>query len=360
MKTCEALCLANAQVTLGVTNRRGSLQGDPFTHYGVTPSFSVRELPVIDLFPYLPSWLFAPAFVLERATFVRQAVRFAKAHPDAVLYTRDARMAEALSRVGRVFYEIHALPPTKVLKKLEKVTGIVCMTRALTDRVRETLPETPCTVIPDAVEMAVFHPLQTKAEARAALGIPPEARVVVYGGRFSTMGAGKGLGMLDLAMQEIATRIPDARLYLVGGSEQDFLKMEGRAPGDATRCISNRPRTELALYYRAADALVMPFPNTPHYAYEMSPLKMFEYMASGTPIVTSDLPSVRDVLNEDLAVFYPADDRAALVQVLLHVLQDPAAYAAYGARAQELAAGTYTWTHRAQAVLDWITKNTAV
>lgn len=51
------------------------------------------------------------------------------------------------------------------------------------------------------------------------------------------------------------------------------------------------------------DVIVMNYPNTEHYAHFMLPLKLFEYMASSVPIVTSDLPSVMEILNKNNFLF---------------------------------------------------------
>ncbi len=65
---------------------------------------------------------------------------------------------------------------------------------------------------------------------------------------------------------------------------------------------------KLAIYQKACDALLMPFPFTKHYAYYMSPLKMFEYMASKRPIIASDLPSIREILNKNNSILVQPDD----------------------------------------------------
>ena len=60
--------------------------------------------------------------------------------------------------------------------------------------------------------------------------------------------------------------------------------------------VDRQPVTDLYKYLSASSVLLMPFPWTEHYAYYMSPLKMFEYMAMKRPIVASKLPSIEEVL----------------------------------------------------------------
>jgi len=108
----------------------------------------------------------------------------------------------------------------------------------------------------------------------------------------------------------------------------------------------------LAMYYRAADVLAMPFPNTRHYAYEMSPLKLFEYMASGTPIVTSDLPSVREILDQTSAVFYLPESLPALIEALRRAMDDDGRLAKHA----KGMVGQFTWQERGRRILECIKK----
>jgi len=78
----------------------------------------------------------------------------------------------------------------------------------------------------------------------------------------------------------------------------------------------------LAMYQKAADVLLMPFPDTPHYRNHMSPVKMFEYMASKRPIIASDLPTIREVLNEKNAFIVPPGDITILAKTIRYVRED--------------------------------------
>ena len=85
----------------------------------------------------------------------------------------------------------------------------------------------------------------------------------------------------------------------------------------------------------------------------MSPVKMFEYMAGGRPIIASDLPTIREVLNEKNAVFVPPDNPSALAQAIEELLKHPE-------RAQEFARQAkrdvlaYSWDERTKRILSFI------
>jgi glycosyltransferase involved in cell wall biosynthesis len=359
MKTCEGLVHSGVKVQLVVSDRRDPLiEQDAYSYYDVSHIFQTVRLSVTDLVCQVPLFFEKAAFMFERYTFMNSLRAFLPyLLPDAPIYVRDAYLAEQLLREKKrsVYFEVHSAQDAKVLHRLSGVKGLVCLTRSLAQDIIKTLPNARVTVIPDAVDIVTFNPSATREQARAKLGLPSDVRIVTYGGNFSTYGKGKGLGLLDKAVEIVTKTHPDLRLVLVGGTAEEFERMEGVKPSSTTMCVPFGPRTDLALQYRAADVLAMPFPNTPHYANAMSPLKMFEYMASGTAIVAPDLPSVRDVLDEHLAIFHVADDVVSLADALRKAIDMGSdARSAMGAKAQELVRSKYTWDARGEAIKSFI------
>ena len=102
---------------------------------------------------------------------------------------------------------------------------------------------------------------------------------------------------------------------------------------------------------KSFDVLVLPYPWTNHYAFYMSPLKLFEYMTSKNPIVASDLPSIREILNERNAILVEPDNPQALAEGIKKAIENQA-------MAQEIASRAfqdvqeYTWEKRAKKILE--------
>jgi glycosyltransferase involved in cell wall biosynthesis len=142
---------------------------------------------------------------------------------------------------------------------------------------------------------------------------------------------------------------------IVGGPESDRKEYEARAAHLGLKSTDvmftgEIPAAEITSALAACDILAMPFPDLPHYRLHMSPLKMFEYMAAGKPIVTSDLPTIRDVLGHETAVLCKPSDVQSLVAALRWVAEHPEEAAERATRARSLVEA-HTWEERMKRIL---------
>lgn len=165
------------------------------------------------------------------------------------------------------------------------------------------------------------------SEARQKLGIPPEAKVVLYVGRFDRR---KGIETLVRAVGRSSLRnSADLRLVIGGGShpghsdgiERD--RIEGIVAelglSDLTTFPGRLGDDNLHLYYAAADVCVVPS------HYEPFGLVAIEAMASHTPVVASDVGGLRfTVVNEVTGLLVPPKDEAAFAEAIDRILTNPA------------------------------------
>jgi glycosyltransferase involved in cell wall biosynthesis len=98
----------------------------------------------------------------------------------------------------------------------------------------------------------------------------------------------------------------------------------------------------------------MNYPNIEHYRLFMSPIKMFEYMASNVPVVTTDLPVVREVLTDDDAWFVKPDDVEDLARGITNAIEQKAESEKKAQKAFEKVQAHYTWGKRAENILQSI------
>jgi glycosyltransferase involved in cell wall biosynthesis len=160
--------------------------------------------------------------------------------------------------------------------------------------------------------------------------------------------------------------MPDLHFLWVGGRPEDVRQWQARAVGLANLTFAGFiPNRDLPTYQAAADILVMPYQSAVagssggDISGVFSPLKMFEYMACGRPILCSDLPTLREVLTEQMAVFCPPDDPSSVPGQSLDAWQAAIRrcladrkFSASLARQARLEAAKYTWLQRTRRTLE--------
>jgi glycosyltransferase involved in cell wall biosynthesis len=173
---------------------------------------------------------------------------------------------------------------------------------------------------------------------RQELELPVTAPVVLYTGTFE---AYQGLDLLFAAAAYVIARKPDVRFVLAGGRPEqiDAARADARAAGlaDAVIFAGQRPADEIPAFLDAADALVSPRSSGTN-----TPLKIYQYLRSGRPIVATRLLTHTQVLDD--AVAYLSDATAeGFGAAILEALADPDRARAVGARARQLAETKYSY-----------------
>jgi glycosyltransferase involved in cell wall biosynthesis len=196
-------------------------------------------------------------------------------------------------------------------------------------------------VIPDAFDPTIYQPRDRHA-ARARLRLDPDEKIVVYAGMTFSH---RGLDRLIEAF--VAAAIPDSRLILVGGRPKEIGGLEAQVvrlgAGDRVVLTGPHPQDVVADYLAAADVLAIPDTVTDVTA---SPLKLFEYMAMALPIISVDLPALREVIDGRAARFVRRGDVADLCDALRELAADPDRRARMGREASRQA---QPWTYAARA-----------
>lgn len=341
MKTCEAFAGNGVHVELMVPARKNAIVEAPFSYYGVEEQFLITTMPVLD-------WVrFGRIGVFVSTLLFSEAVRFPQSFRDAdLLYSRDAIVLLQYILLHRPFvFEAHA-PPTFVSKIVARSARktIVISGGLRSAYIEAGVPAEKIVVAPDAVDLSLFSDAPDKADARATLGFSKE-KVALYAGHLY---ARKGAHTVAAA----AKLLPNVLFVFVGGTAHDveqFKRDWSDQPN--VRIIGHVSHQLVPTYLRAADALILPNSGKDaDSARFTSPMKLFEYMGSMTPIVASDVPSVREVLDEGSAAFFSPDDPESLAIALKNVLDDGALSGriAEGARTRVEA---YTWDMRAKKIL---------
>ena len=361
METCHALAARGHRVSLVVRPDTQAPARDPFEYYGLTPHPGLRIERAVVNGPALARRLGYLSFSLGRAIGADRA---------DILFTRDLGVASLLARVPRrlrppIVYESHgytpdvsaalpdlvpaaARPSPLKLRRLaarearvwQAADGYVTITAALREEMEARHgTRARLAVVPDGVRIGRLH---TPPGLRNS-----SAPVVAYAGHLY---AWKGVEVLLKAL----ARLPDTRGLIIGGHprEPDLARLKTLA---AALAIDDRVTFtglvepgRVAALLDDADVLALPNPPSAIATRFTSPLKLFEYMAAGRPIVASDLPSIREVLHHEVdALLVPPGDHEAMAAAVARLLADRALSARL-AEAARAAAPAYSWDRRAE------------
>lgn len=358
-QVCDALARLGHRVTIFAPFRRNVVESDFWTYYGASREIELRHLGTFDpiasqLFPGVTG-LFLLNAMLRRS--LRKTLH--QDHFDLV-YTRSPALLSVLLATGLpVVLELHQLPrrgKATFVRHCNRCRLVSCLTSPMRD-VLESWGVVPdrLMVAGDAVDLSRFENVPTRSQARERWKIQTERLVVGYVGRLKTLGMEKGVRYLLESLKDLREQRTFFG-FVVGGPEQEkneYATMAAELGLDESDVLftGEIPSSDIPSSLAACDVFVMPFPDLPHYRLHMSPLKMFEYMAAGRIIITSDLPTVRDVLSHDTAVVCKPGDVQSLVAALRWVADHPEEAAARAERARELVK-SHTWEERMKQILE--------
>lgn len=177
--------------------------------------------------------------------------------------------------------------------------------------------------IPNPVDLDVWQPMD-RAEARRSLGLPLDAKIVISHGRIDIRT--KGLDVLLKAWERIrADRSrEDIRLLLIGSGPDDAVLREllGQSTLTGIKWVDRFEidRSAMRYYLCAADVYVL---ASRHEGFPVAPL---EAMACGLPIVGTDIPAMKNILEQGVAsggLRVPREDPSGLAEAILSLLDNP-------------------------------------
>jgi glycosyltransferase involved in cell wall biosynthesis len=352
MKVSQALVQSGHHLNLFVPQQRSEAFSkvvfDLNTHYGLRTSFPVTWLPGVR--------------GLRRYDFSLSAVRQAQLMGADLVYSWPLQAAFFALRMRiPVILELHGPPEGRLgpvlFRSILKMSGrrrVLVITHALKKIIQYKYPQLrndEIVVVPNGVEVERYVDLPDSQAARSDLRLP-EKFTAVYTGHLYP---GRGMSLLE----ELARRFPQVQFVCIGGRSEHVQAWRAKLDSLSIQnmlLLGFIPNQELPLYQAAADVLLMPYErfisgssggNSASYA---SPMKMFDYMATRRAILSSDLPVIREVLNDGNSMLRPPENSAAWADAFAHLLEDEDLRQSLAEQAwQDVQA--YTWVKRAQKAL---------
>ncbi len=278
-----------------------------------------------------------------------------------IIYTKDPQLIVVANLFKKKYgyktcFELHIPWKSKIKRIIWKTDLFVVLNKYL----RQILVKNykisleKIFIFPDAVNIDKFNIKRSKRKCRAILNLPQKKKLAGYIGRFKTSGKEKGIRAI---LETIPLINRDILYCFVGGNKKEIKEYQDLAIkiGVLEKCIfvPFQPLEKLPFYMKAMDLLLMSFPKAEHYEYFMSPLKMFEYMTSKRPIIASDLPSIREILNKKNAILVKPNNPEALARGIKQLLSGSRLIKQIYEQAYK-DVQNYTWDKRAKKILNFI------
>lgn len=356
MRQCEAFSAVGHEVTLLVPHRTNKISDEPFTYYGMVPTFAIKTMRSIDFY----SFLGMIGFFVARLSQMWASYQYIRTHLQEfdVVYTRDPWMAYLPLKCQlqlHVGLEIHKTYEHRMCRfAIQHAQTLIAISEGLRDYLRQQSQRKDIVIEPSGVHLSQFEITETQEEVRTMFDIPHHKHVIGYIGKYTTMGEEKGVDTLIDAVGKLRTVDTQAYLLLVGLELHEVAVAQKRceAAGLTTDDVKFLPLTQrdFARYTKASDVLVINYPRTTHFATYMSPTKLFAYIGSKTAVVASDLPAVREIVDESMVYLIPPNDSAALSDALRKVLTHHVETKHMIERAYAQITH-FSWTQRAERIL---------
>jgi glycosyltransferase involved in cell wall biosynthesis len=361
-KSCEAFVRQGIGVELLAPKRKGSIDDSFFNYYGIDKNFTFERINSPDF--YWPGLLDKLAFLFKQIISAIKLSRYALKDKPDFIYSRDELPLFILSFFrNSLCYEAHRFSERRgfFYRRFKKCgMKIVVISGGLKDKfIKFGFSSDKMLVAHDGVNLQEFNISKGQKECRDMLGLPVNKKIIGFVGQLKTMGMDKGVGTLIKAYKQLYQKHPDLMVVIVGGKGEDLIEYKNLTYGDGLSenqilFAGQQDHKIIPAYLRSFDILAMPYPYNTHYAFYMSPLKLFEYMASKRPIITSDLPSVREVLNNSNAIFVEPGDPGSLSEGILKIINNEE----FSVKITEQAFSDikeYTWDKRVEKILNFLT-----
>lgn len=356
IKTIETLALAGAEVKLLLSKRSNNIKRGIFDFYGVEPIFKV--IPAPNFLGFLEKIWPEFYFILQRFFFAIYAFIYGLFFKADVIYSREITICYLLSLFGKnVIFEDHEPKKTwrwlyvHFIKVIGKKVIVAVNLKELYEKFgvkKETF-----IFVPNGVDLKEFDSVQADKNIwQREFGLAPDDKIVLYTGHFYKW---KGV---DTLVKSAKYLDPQVKVAMIGGLPENQAEVKKMITELNLKNIFLHnfiEHKELIKFIKSADVLILP--NTAkeeRSSIYTTPIKLFESLASGVPLIASNLPSFKNYLSDgENAILFRADDPDDLAKKIKYLINNPQIGKAVAEQALKQAV-KYSWNKRAEKILKFI------
>jgi len=353
-KMCESFALQGEIVELIIPRRDNFIKEDIFDYYNVEKNFEIKHLDSFDFFKlekFIGSKL---AFYLQSLAFKFKVGKL-KVESNGVVMTRNPEIVRVLKKKKiKVFYDAHRWPETKrqIFKHmLKNVDGVICNSIGTAQAFKGN-GFVNILVAPNGVDLKEYKKDVDKTEIKNKYKLPLDKKILMYVGHLYDW---KGVDTVMEAAKEVENK--DLVFVFVGGTKKDIENYKSISKENNLENViflGHVKKTEIAFLQKTADVLLLPNkPINRESEKYTSPIKMFEYMASGVVVLASNLSSIREVLNKKNAILFQADNLKDFLDKINIIFSN-------NEKAKELSKQAlidvrkYSWEERAKKIINFV------
>ncbi|MCG7531145.1 glycosyltransferase family 4 protein [Psychrobium sp. MM17-31] len=273
-----------------------------------------------------------------------------------VVYSRNLSVLWLASLLGKkIVWEIHdSISGTnkRIFNRLRHKLKVVAISEALKKYLLAefNIIEKQVLVAHDGVFLDKYDALRNveKSLLREELGLPINKTIVMHTG---SLFSGRGAELFDTVIRNF----PELYFVQVGGKEKDieYWKSQYREFSNI-EFFGHQDNSTLVKFQMAADLMFLPMTKASSIWWCTSPMKLFEYMATGNPICTSKLGSLTEVLNTDNSFQFDPQSEESIVTSIQGFINSPELGRMFGNKCLKEVAELYTWEQRGQNICRFI------
>jgi len=235
----------------------------------------------------------------------------------------------------------------------KKSDSVIAVTQKIKDiLIKRGVNENKITVIPNGANIELFRPINDSVainNLRYQYGISENAPIVMFVGNLAYW---QGVEYLIQSAPLVLKTIPNTAFLIVGNGElKNELIALAKKVGVPDKCVftGNIPYEKVPLYINMADVCIVPKKIL---GFGYSPLKLYEYMACGKPVIATDTAGFEIVRQYNAGILVNPENPEEFSNAIVKLLQNKKLREQMGANGRELVVREYSWESAAKKTIE--------